>query len=366
MTSKDHQMTAEAQAASQESQGNNQNGKATHEDSTADADSMSVATCDNRKISREDIELVQNLIERCLQLYMNKGEVVRTLSSRARIEPGFTTLVWQKLEEENADFFKTYYIRLKLKKQIIVFNQLLEHQYHLMKYPAAPRVPLAPIQNGISPTSVNNLPMGYPVMPQHQMPAPAQPHMDATGIPNAHVVNGIPAHAHGLFHPMHVNTGIDTIMDNTMPEAITGQVPQSNAMPSMSAVSPASVASNNYFPFPPADLSLDTNFTSEVVDPGELQLGPDGVIESSRDTIRSMGNLWNLSLTDLTVDLTNLEDLGALGEYTGSPFLHSDSDILFDSPENNNMVEEYFVDNITTGGTISDEEKAQATNFDLP
>ena len=35
---------------------------------------------------------VQNLIERCLQLYMNKGEVVRTLSNRARIEPGFTTL----------------------------------------------------------------------------------------------------------------------------------------------------------------------------------------------------------------------------------------------------------------------------------
>lgn len=35
---------------------------------------------------------VQNLIERCLQLYMNRGEVVMTLSTRARIEPGFTTL----------------------------------------------------------------------------------------------------------------------------------------------------------------------------------------------------------------------------------------------------------------------------------
>lgn len=35
---------------------------------------------------------VQNLIEHCLQLYMNRGEVVRTLSDRARIEPGFTTL----------------------------------------------------------------------------------------------------------------------------------------------------------------------------------------------------------------------------------------------------------------------------------
>lgn len=59
--------------------------------------------------------------------------------------------VWQKLEEENADFFRAYYIRLKLKKQIILFNNLLEHQYHLMKYPVPPKVPLAPIQNGIHP-----------------------------------------------------------------------------------------------------------------------------------------------------------------------------------------------------------------------
>lgn len=35
---------------------------------------------------------VQNLIERCLQLYMNKEEVVKTLLNRARIDPGFTTL----------------------------------------------------------------------------------------------------------------------------------------------------------------------------------------------------------------------------------------------------------------------------------
>lgn len=59
--------------------------------------------------------------------------------------------MWQKLEEENADFFRAYYIRLKLKKQILLFNHLLEHQYHLMKYPMPPKVPLAPIQNGIHP-----------------------------------------------------------------------------------------------------------------------------------------------------------------------------------------------------------------------
>lgn len=59
--------------------------------------------------------------------------------------------MWQKLEEENADFFRAYYIRLKLKKQILLFNHLLEHQCNLMKYSMPPKVPLAPIQNGIHP-----------------------------------------------------------------------------------------------------------------------------------------------------------------------------------------------------------------------
>lgn len=63
----------------------------------------------------------------------------------------FFDLVWHKLEEENADFFKAYNIRLELKRQIIVFNQLLEHQYYLMNHPVPPNVPLAPIQNGIHP-----------------------------------------------------------------------------------------------------------------------------------------------------------------------------------------------------------------------
>jgi len=45
-----------------------------------------------RRVSREDIQLVQNLIERCLQLYMNQKEVVDTLLEQAKIEPGFTEL----------------------------------------------------------------------------------------------------------------------------------------------------------------------------------------------------------------------------------------------------------------------------------
>ena len=38
------------------------------------------------------VEQVQNLIERCLQLYMNQRDVISTLQFQAKIEPGFTSL----------------------------------------------------------------------------------------------------------------------------------------------------------------------------------------------------------------------------------------------------------------------------------
>jgi uncharacterized protein (TIGR01589 family) len=56
------------------------------------------------------------------------AQVVFTLQQQAKVEPGFTALVWQKLEEQNPDFFAAYYTRLKLKDQIVLFNHLLEQQ----------------------------------------------------------------------------------------------------------------------------------------------------------------------------------------------------------------------------------------------
>ncbi|GER57214.1 hypothetical protein STAS_35009 [Striga asiatica] len=77
---------------------------------------------DTRKVSVEDIQV----------LYMSREEVVSTLLHKAKIEPGFTELVWQKLEAENAEFFRAYQLRLVVKDQIIQFNQLLERQFKLM------------------------------------------------------------------------------------------------------------------------------------------------------------------------------------------------------------------------------------------
>lgn len=99
---------------------------------------------------------VQNLIERCLQLYMNQKEVVETLSFQAKIEPSFTELVWQKLEEENPEFFKAYYVRLMLKNQINVFNKLLAHQCRLMNKDPSGALSITPTApNGSDSSTLN-------------------------------------------------------------------------------------------------------------------------------------------------------------------------------------------------------------------
>ncbi|CAH8368473.1 unnamed protein product [Eruca vesicaria subsp. sativa] len=307
-----------------------------------DAVSVSASSNDSRKISREDIELVQNLIERCIQLYMNKDEVVKTLLTRARIEPGFTSLVWQKLEEGNPEFFRAYYIRLKLKKQIVVFNQLLEHQYHFMKHPPVPpNIPLAPVPNGMHHMApVVGMQIGYPVLQHPQMHVP--PGHPATGMSSCHVVNGVPAPAQ--FQPLRMNSTKDMVVDTTVEDANLQVVPPSSGGMSEMAVSPASVASSGHFPFDASDMVMDTSvldseFTADV--------GGEGA-GNTTDSLRSFD--WDFSLSDLNADMSNLGDvyvgdLEGLGNYTGSPFLPSDSDILLDSPDQED-IEEFFADSV--------------------
>lgn len=155
-------------------------------------------------------------------------------------------------------------------------------------------------------------------------------------------------------------------MDTSADDAATTQVnPPNSCGVSEMAVSPASVASSGHFPFAASDLAmdssvLDSGFTSDVG--GEAGGGGAG---NSGDSLRSFDQIpWNFSLSDLTADLSNLggeslnstsiltfvfditrtradyedkdmyiADLGALGNYPGSPFLPSDSEILLDSPE---------------------------------
>jgi len=63
---------------------------------------------------------------------MSQREAMFTLQAHAAVAPGFTALVWGQLEAQNADFFRAYYLRLKLKDQVVLFNHLLEQQVGML------------------------------------------------------------------------------------------------------------------------------------------------------------------------------------------------------------------------------------------
>ncbi|CAN0901861.1 hypothetical protein LINGRAHAP2_LOCUS21659 [Linum grandiflorum] len=259
---------------------------------TVDSDPSSVPTGNGRKITRQDIETVQNLIERCLQLYMNKKDVVNTLLEQARIEPGFTSLVWHKLEDENAEFFKAYYVRLTLKEQIDRFNHLLERQYQLMNYP-----------NGVaqSACAVTSLPAEHSIL--HQ----------------SGVANGIPAS--GSFHQLHLNSQKEMMTEGYATVTTLPNPPSNGAYSLAAATSLDSLVPNS--PYAAAQFL-----------PQDLHLGVDG---GGRDfcgiPVHSFPRVpsWNLSFPDFGEN-------GHLENYSGS-------DMLADSAgEEHDMVEEFFVD----------------------
>ena len=94
---------------------------------------------------------------------MNKREVLAIIEQQAKIAPSFTGLVWQKLQEQNPDFFKAYYGRLRLKDQIVVFNQLIERHYHMLRP---------------NPQATMQLGSHQPVGVQDQRQTPPPPHQE--------------------------------------------------------------------------------------------------------------------------------------------------------------------------------------------
>nr|XP_048321848.1 uncharacterized protein LOC107433788 isoform X4 [Ziziphus jujuba var. spinosa] len=79
------------------------------------------------------------------------------------------TTVWQKLEEENRDFFKAYYLRLMVKHQIMEFNSLLEQQVRLMRQVHSTGVASIPASNGSHISSLHQNSACY--APEHVGPA---------------------------------------------------------------------------------------------------------------------------------------------------------------------------------------------------
>ena len=71
-----------------------------------------------RKFGTREILIVQSLIERCLTLYATKEEVIEILEKKCGIDEVISSVIWDKLEQQNEEFFKEYHRRLKMKERI--------------------------------------------------------------------------------------------------------------------------------------------------------------------------------------------------------------------------------------------------------
>ncbi|CAN1256394.1 hypothetical protein LINPERPRIM_LOCUS9301 [Linum perenne] len=248
-----------------------------------------------RRVSPKDIQVVQNLIERCLQLYMNQQEVVETLLAQAKIEPGFTELVWQKLEEENHDFFQAYKLRLMVKRQIVEFNKLLEQQAQLMHHMNPTGVVSMPTSNGAQ----------LPPLPQNS---------------SCYVSE----QAHGALRSDNIHGPIGSGIPNAFSNGGS-----SLHHPSMRTALDISAHSNRIDP--------STNMLATQHSNLGVMQGMNGAMKSEvgYTDISSFGFLGqiprNFSLSDLTADFNQSSDI--LENYARSPFLPQENETFLDSRE---------------------------------
>ncbi|XP_022842165.1 uncharacterized protein LOC111365881 isoform X2 [Olea europaea var. sylvestris] len=278
-----------------------------------------------RKVSLEDIQLVQNLIERCLQLYMSQKEVVSTLLRQAKIEPGFTELVWQKLETENQRFFEAYYLRLLVKEQILRFNQLLERQVELMPQICPTGVASTPLSNESQIHPMHNN-LAY-LTPEHTGALKPESMDHAISIvPNAYT-NGASSRQPSVQIPVNIvsddmllaqssNSGTIQGIDGGIiktEESYSGDSPfifggDNNLLETHNGIGDASISS----------------FGSVVSNSEPLN---ENIMEADTNMFGFLGQIpRNFSLSDLTADFSNSTDI--LESYSRSPFLGTDTNFL--------------------------------------
>ncbi|KAL1569419.1 hypothetical protein AAHA92_00902 [Salvia divinorum] len=280
-----------------------------------------------RKVSLQDIQLVQNLIERCLQLYMSEREVVNTLLHQAKIEPGFTELVWQKLEAENQDFFRAYHLMLIVKDQILRFNQLLEKQVELMRQVCQTGVASMSLSNGSQMHSMHNnssclvrRPAGPPIKPENI-------HQTVT-LPNFYT-NGTSALQPSMQVPvMPEHTGRMDVSENMLfaQNSTSGIVERMNGV---MIKSEGGFAGDSHFMF-----GEDNNLIEHRNVIGEASASPftsgepnESMMNQETSSFGFLGQIpRNFSLSDLTADFSNSTDI--LESYSRSPFLGTEANFL--------------------------------------
>ncbi|XP_027768411.1 uncharacterized protein LOC107032181 isoform X4 [Solanum pennellii] len=264
-----------------------------------------------KKISRQDIQLVQNLIERCLQLYMNQEEVIRTLLDQAKIEPGFTELVWQKLEEENQEFFRAYHVRLMVKDQIERFNDLLERQVEAMQM-----IPTQPIPNG---SQIRQIPPNSTCQARDH----AGPHVKPENVHQTVNANLSQVYSNGAssLQPC-MRSAIDVSAHSRRIDASSNMLlAQSSNLGMLQSARGGMIKSE-------AGYSGNLPFIVE----SDSQPVNETVLDADSSSFGFLGQIpRNFSLSDLTADFSNSSDI--LESYSGSAFLATDVNNLFLDPQ---------------------------------
>ncbi|KAL6530535.1 hypothetical protein OROMI_028424 [Orobanche minor] len=286
-----------------------------------------------RKVSLQDIQLVQNLIERCLQLYMSQREVVSTLLHQAKIEPGFTELVWQKLEAENQEFFRAYNLRLIVKDQILRFNELLERQVEIMRQISQTGVVPAPHSNGSQIHSMHsNTPYQSPQPAAAQSIKPENMHRVINSIPNLYT-NGASPMQQCMQVTVNMGTGqsgrIDVPADMLLAQSSNAGMMQGlNGVPVKTECGYASdsalmLAENNLLE--PHSTIGDASSSFNGGESNSRSLNE--ILDNETNSFGLLGQMSrNFSLSDLTADFSNSTDI--LESYSRSPFLGTDANFM--------------------------------------
>ncbi|XP_010490905.1 PREDICTED: uncharacterized protein LOC104768600 [Camelina sativa] len=274
-----------------------------------------------RRVSREDIQKVQNRIEWCLQRYMNQKEVVDFLLEKFKIEPGFTQLVWQKLEEENRDFFRAYYLRLKVKYQIMEYNELLEQQANYMRLIHPTRGASNQHRNGSHVPSMNQQQLWF----GHKDSDQSSPHLSSA------YLNGVSAINTNM--PSYVDFSTNCRRVDPPPQNLLSA--QATNMPLMQGMIKSETEYSNCAPYmyggeaqsTVGDVSI-ASFSNE----SSSQSLNDPLVDADASTFGFLGQIpRNFSLSDLTADFSQSSEI--LESYDGSPFLLADAENFLDSSE---------------------------------
>ncbi|XP_035542278.1 uncharacterized protein LOC108981767 isoform X2 [Juglans regia] len=208
-----------------------------------------------------------------------------------------------RLEEENAEFFKSYCVRVKLNKQIQLFNDLLEKQSELMNSSSP--------QSGIHCMPVNNPPLGYPILQQPSISFISQyPSYFVDRMPSCQAVHRIPSP--GNFNPTQLCRRYSTFhsylfyqVGESFKFCINGILWPS----SLHFISDGRTWNGN------TRLNATNNLHVENVE--GLQLVSDGQNGPPKELQSLMQISWNSSVSDIAAGWQNLQDVGTPGNLFG-------------------------------------------------